>query len=104
MLDIPKIPRVSQEMHAISLLLSNDPWLIDFLLSQDRSTLNDSTEALAQLSKGFSRGQQVLVQVALDIWSGEGSALIADVLWCLDSVRFEGFMLAMESLRYGQTV
>jgi len=102
MLDTLKSPQNFQELHALSLLLANDSWLIDFILSPDRSTLNQPPEDLVRLSKAFSRGQQVLVQVALDIWSAEGQSSIGDVLWCLDSVRFEGFLLALEFLRYGR--
>lgn len=102
MLVTSRLPHPSHEVHAISLLFANDSWLLDFLLSHDRKVLNHPPEDLVQLSKGFSRGQQVLVQVALDIWSDEGHSSIGDALWCLDSVRFEGFLMALQFLRYGR--
>jgi hypothetical protein len=100
MLDTSIDPRGSLESRALSILLANDPWLIGFLMTPNREGLNGSPDELVQLSKAFSRGQQVLVQVALDYWTGERQSSITDVLCCLDSVRFEGFLRSLEFLRF----
>ena len=53
---------------AISLLLANDPKLLEFLFSANRPRLNSSPKKLLEDALGFSCGQQLLLRLALDIW------------------------------------
>ncbi|MCX6127490.1 MAG: hypothetical protein NTX25_00310 [Proteobacteria bacterium] len=91
---------IDSRHRAISLLLANDLQLLEFLFSSDRPILNSAPKKLLDDAEGFSWGRQLLVRLALDIWSDAGGARLADVVWALDDVRFEGFLLALESLRY----
>ena len=88
--------------HAISLLLANDPALLRLLFDPLDSSLRASASELCEWVCGYSAGQRLLVQIALDFWSGEGNARLWDIIGILDSVRFEGFMLALEALRFGK--
>jgi len=92
---------ICPRFHAISLLLANDPQLLRLLFRPGTDTLCASVDEITDWTAGYSTGQKVLIQVALDIWSGEGLARLSDIISLLDPVRFEGFMLALESLRYG---
>ena len=91
-----------QKWHAISLLLANDPRLLDFIFTEDRLELQASPQELLAASACFSSGQKVLIQVALDFWSGLGGASLENIVSILDLERFEGFLLALECLRYGR--
>lgn len=80
MLDTSESPQNVQKLQALRIHLANDSWLIDFILSPDRTTINQPPDDLVRLSMAFTRGQQVLVLVALDIWSAEGHSFIDDIL------------------------
>lgn len=86
---------------AISLLLANDPWLLRLLFDDDPVRLSAPPDSILKETKGLSSGQQLLIRIALDIWSGDGHAKLWDIVSVLDGIRFEGFMLALECLRYG---
>lgn len=91
-----------RRLQAISLLFANNPNLLKFMFLPDRRGLSAPPSELLEFANGFSSGEKILVQVALDLWSGEGHAQMGDVVERLDLVRFEGFMLALECLRYGR--
>jgi hypothetical protein len=84
---------------AISLLLSNDSWLLDFIFTSDRSTLIADPQALIEDSRRFSGGQQLLLQIALHIWTDDGGLSLWDIAQRLDEIRFEAFSLCLEALR-----
>lgn len=90
--------------HAISILFANDSYLLDFLFTPTRDELSSSPEDLLRWSGAMSSGQQVLIKIALDIWSGSAQASIDEILATLDSYRFENFLLALEFYRYGRKV
>ena len=86
---------------AISLLLANDPKILRFLFRPGVESLWAPAEDLLWESGVLSSSEQILVRLALDIWSDEGGARLWDAVSRLDAVRFESFLLAMECLRYG---
>jgi hypothetical protein len=86
--------------HAISLLLANDPKLLDFLFNDERSGLALPAEELKELSGTLSGGEQILVRTALDLWDESGGVQICDIIYRLDRIRLHGFLLAIEALRF----
>ncbi len=90
--------------HAISILFANDPSLLNFLFTPSRDELSSSPEDLLCWSGALSSGQQILIKIALDIWSGAAQASLEEILATLDSYRFENFLLALEFYRYGRRV
>lgn len=88
---------------AISVLLANDPRLLEFLFHPCRSRLARSAATLRRSAGAFSSGQQILVRIALDIWDDAGHVRLSDVVYRLDPVRFEAFLLALEVLRYSSS-
>lgn len=96
-----KIPEIDiGRWQAISLLLSNDPWLLDFIFKADRSGLMADPKALIEASCSFSGGQQLLIQIALHIWTDDGGLSLWDITHSLDEIRFEAFSLCLEALRH----
>ncbi len=86
---------------AISLLLANDPKILRFLFAPCSQRLCAPANCLLEDAGVLSSGEQIMVRLALDVWSDEGGTSLWDVINVLDEVRFEGFMLALECLRYG---
>ena len=90
---------ICTRQHSISLLLSNDPDLLDFLFTPCRTRLNWETPAEAAFATGMmDRERSVLVRIALDIWNSTGFSRLPEVYQQLNEVRFEAFTLALESL------
>jgi hypothetical protein len=98
-----KSPYRCERHRAISLLLANDPKLLDFLLKPCRTELRASPERLKQAARCFSSGEQILVRAALDIWDDCGQVKLADIVFRLDQTRLEAFLLAVESLGFPST-
>lgn len=85
---------------ALSLLLANDPALLDFVLDPTRRRLRQSPRRLRRDARNFPSGERILVRIALDLWNGSGRARLADVVRRLDPVRLEGFLLAVQFLGF----
>lgn len=88
------------KLEAISLLLANDSYLLDYLLDNNRVGLVASEDDLIRMSGGYSSGQKLLIRMAMDIWSLSGDSQLSEILYRLDDVRFEAFLLAMHRLRF----
>ena len=99
-IDISSENLPSARHEAISLLLANDPQFLDFLFTANRKSLAASPADLLACMRGFSSGQQLLIRLALDIWSESGSAPLGAVLRTLDDIRIEGLLLAIERIRF----
>lgn len=69
---------------AISLILLDLPHLEGFLFHPTEARLRASPEVILRLSKSYSSGEQVLIRVALDVWSGQGGARVSDLIDRLD--------------------
>ncbi len=83
--------------HAISLLLSNDPALIDEILSEDRVRLHDDwIDGCADVDK--SPEDLLLIGTALAIWTGRRAIYCLEELGALDNERLEAFHLAEDLL------
>ena len=86
---------------AISILLCNDKWLLDFIFAPDRSRLNSDPKVLIGESRSFSGSQQLLLRVALHIWTSDSglSVNLWDITHSLDDLRFDSFSMCLHSLR-----
>lgn len=65
--------------HAISLLLSNHPNLIDFLYICDRSSLRSAPSKLIRKSRLFSIQNQVLIKISLDLITNRSRITLKDL-------------------------
>ena len=95
-----EISRQCDRSRAISLLMANDPMLLDFILKPCRTALCASPARLLREARCFSSGQQILVRTALDIWGDYGRVKLTDIVFRLDLVRLSSFLLAVEFLGF----
>ena len=97
----PVFPECNRH-HAISILLANDPDLLNFLFSWCRRELAFGTAArtLRVAGRYFDRHQILLVRIALAIWEEKGRVSFVDAYKGLNDSRFETFLRALERL-YG---
>lgn len=90
---------VCQRHHAVSLLFSNDLYLLDFLLNADRSTLRENSKTLWEESEFLPLEEKVLVRIGLHFWTELSSLCFFEAYCCLNEHRFEGFLMANQVLR-----
>lgn len=100
MLDNNCVKPIDPRYRAISILLANNPRLLDYLFQKNRHQLQQPPEEIMEDIGYLSSGEQVLMRIALDLWSGDGAARLGDIVWTLDDVRFDAFLMALESLRF----
>jgi hypothetical protein len=84
---------------AISLVFHNHPELLEFFFEKDQPRIRFVAEDMRREAAGFSDGQQILIRVALDMWSGSGNAKIWQVLEGLDDANFSNCLRALGFLR-----
>jgi hypothetical protein len=100
MLDVYSSEGHDQRLQAISLVMANDPKLLDFLFDSSRCRLRALPQTLKKSARAFSSGEQVLICICLDIWDDCGGVRLTDVIYGLDRLRLSGVMLAIEVLRF----
>ena len=61
--------------------------------------LRDSPAALLKESRGYSRGERILIQIGLDFWSGSGGSRVHDIIEHLDDENIFAFIRAILLLR-----
>ena len=84
-------------LHAISHVFANDPQIIDFLFSTDRSELNwprDKTVRRADRLDGIDREQAILARVTVDLWDAMRYTRLS-TLTSLSAERLEGVCRAL---------
>jgi len=83
---------------AISVLMDKHPALIDWMFREDKPELKASPGQILKRAGAFSTGEKILIQLALDIWSGDGATKILD-LDRLDPGNFKNALSAIELMR-----
>lgn len=80
-------------------LLSGHICILEFLFSPTTPCLNYPEEDILNNIFNFSNGQQVLLKVALSIWSGHSGALSSELIYSLDDANFQKVIAAMAAIR-----
>ncbi|MBX9767152.1 MAG: hypothetical protein K2X47_07770 [Bdellovibrionales bacterium] len=89
-----------QEMYgAISLLFRSHPELLDFLFDKRRARLRLSPVEMLDGLRGFSGGEQVLIRVAMDLWSGCGNTKLSRMLETLDDESLNNVLNVLRILK-----
>jgi hypothetical protein len=86
----------------IHLIFKPYPELEQFLFNAKTPNLNEPPEFLLAQIGAFSSGEQVLIRVVLDLWSGEGDTPLFDIIHRLDDRNFTHVMAALLYLRLPQ--
>lgn len=90
---------ICNRKHAISLVFSNDPDLLDFFFTEDRESMRwDSAYEAAFTSSMMKKERAILVRAALDIWNSTGFFRLSEATQSLGPERSEALMLALELL------
>ncbi len=84
---------------AICLVFLNHPKLLEFFFEKKRPRIRFVAEQMRKEAAGFSSGEQILIRVALDMWSGSGNAKVWQMLETLDSSNFGNCLKALGFLR-----
>jgi hypothetical protein len=101
-MEVPEVPETAtcNRHHAVSLLLANDPLLLDFVFLPNRRSLTFGTpvKALRVARRVLDEQQRLQVHLALTIWFGRGRVSFVAACDVLSGVRFEAFLKALELL------
>jgi hypothetical protein len=84
---------------ALILIFTKHPRILSFLFDRHEPCLRQDAETLLFDSGVFSGGEQILVQVALDLWSGEGGARLSDIVERLDPGNYFNLLAGLRHLR-----
>jgi ArsR family metal-binding transcriptional regulator len=80
-------------------IFRNHPKLLDFVFYPDRPELRDEPDVLLQDAGCFSTGEQVLIRIALDLWTGEVEVKLWDMIQRLDQSNYQNVLLGLRILR-----
>ena len=83
----------------IAIIFRNHPYLLRFLFEDRSPRIRFQPMELRRRAANFSSGEQLLIRVALDVWSGSGNAKIWQILETLDADNFLNVLVALAKLR-----
>ena len=86
-----------RRLNIIKILLKNHVKLLTYLFDKRAPRLNASSEELK--NNGFSQGEKVLIELALDIWSNEGGSKVMEITHGLDYQNFKRSLHVLTLLR-----
>ncbi len=89
----------SLKIQAIHCLFESDERLLYFLFHHKKLELRESASELLKEARCFSRGEFLMVQVALDIWCGEGHVKLPELLSGLDDQNLLRVIRAIAKVR-----
>ncbi len=100
MLDWKGIGKGQRRMQEVlNLIFSKHPRFLEFLFDEHEPKLRDEPEALLYEAGVFSRGEQILIRIALDLWCGEGNVSLWDIVERLDLYNYEHVLAGLRHLR-----
>ena len=84
---------------SISILFTNHSYLLDFIFDPDAAKLKFNPEVILRGSVDLSSGEDLLIRIALDLWSGSGEAKIWELIEYLDDQNFDQVLKALSCLK-----
>lgn len=84
---------------AIGILFSNDEHWLDFFYFHKGGGLRLEPQELIAESRCFSRGEQLMIRVALDLWTDGSYVSLAEILNTLDFENLNRVLLAIMTVR-----
>lgn len=82
----------------IKIIFRNHPKLLEFFFEAEEPRICGEPMEIRKLALCFSSGEELLVRVALDVWSGSGNAKIWQLVETLDSENFSNVLEALSFL------
>jgi hypothetical protein len=89
-----------RQYQLISLIFSKHPKLLEFFFETQRPRIRFESEKMLDEAGCFSSGEQLLIRVALDLWSGSGNALVWQMVEILDHENFSNVLKALDNWRH----
>ena len=86
-----------RQFEIISMILEKHKKIINYLFDTKNPKLNGTPNDILKNASAFSRGEYVLIKVALDVWSESGNANLTEILNTLDK---ENFIKVMKGINY----
>jgi hypothetical protein len=83
----------------LNLIFTKHPKLLHFLFDRHEPCLRQDAETLLYEAGVLSTGEQILIQVALDLWSGEGGARLGEIVERLDPGTYFNLLAGLRHLR-----
>ena len=83
----------------MNLIFKNHPEKLEFLFHPTSPELRDRPELLLQESRAFSGGEQILIRVGLDLWTGQVEVKLWDIIQRLDQSNYQNVLLGLRLLR-----
>lgn len=84
---------------AIGIIFDYDERWLEFFYSHKGGGLRCEPEILIAESACFSRGEQIIIKVALDLWTEGQRANLSEILNCLDWAHLNRVLLAIMKMR-----
>jgi hypothetical protein len=84
----------------ISLIFSNHPKLLEFFFERHSPRSSLKPDEMLKAARCFSSGEQVLIRVALDLWSESGGAQVRQLLHVLDQDSCSNVLKALDNWRH----
>lgn len=91
-------PSAKQLFQAIATIFERDERLMSFFFEKERPRMRMRAGLLREEAWRLSEEEQLLIRVALDIWSGSGHVQIWELLEEWDQAQWETFAAAMREL------
>jgi hypothetical protein len=97
----PNAGKVERKLfEVISHIFKNHPYLLDFLFEPDVAKIRALPEEIISESGDLSCGEDLLVRIAIDLWSGGfGDACVWELVEILDEQNFNNVLEALSKLR-----
>lgn len=84
-----------QIFNSINILFSKHPYLLKFFFDSNKPRIKLEPIEMIRASYGMSSGEQLLIKIALYIWSGSGNAKVYQILETLDEGNFTNTINAL---------
>jgi hypothetical protein len=84
---------------AIGNLFKKNPEIINLFFNQTQPRLICSPEEIKEMARGFGSGDDLLIRIALDVWSEEGGIHFNEIYQKLDEHRFVEVINVLKFLR-----
>lgn len=84
----------------IEQIFSNHPQLLEFFFDKSQPRIRFEPLDMIKEAGCFSSGEQVLIRVALDMWSCSGNAKVWQLLETLDHENFSNVLKALDNWRH----
>jgi hypothetical protein len=76
--------RTALRLSAMSAVLGYDERLLYFVFHHRERRLRETPDELIDEARAMSSGERILIQCAIDLWSGQGGAVLGEILAQLD--------------------